>query len=68
MIEADLHRLADYPILSALARLHTAAKALDGRACAFVYKSHLARIDWLSMAEAERSFACALGVKPPEPP
>jgi hypothetical protein len=47
-----------------LARLHTAAKALDGRTCRFIYEAHSSAIYWPSMSPKEFDFMRELGVKP----
>lgn len=57
-----LHRLADYPVLAALARESTKAIKLDGRACRYIYESALPRIDWLAVSASERAFMCSLGI------
>jgi hypothetical protein len=35
-----LHLLSEYPLLKSLARQHTKATRLDGRAIAAIYKAH----------------------------
>ena len=59
-----LHRLADYPVLSALAREGTEAIKLDGRACRYIYEAALPRIDWQAVSVGERAFMCSLGIEP----
>ena len=59
-----LHRLADYPVLSALAREGTEAIKLDGRACRYIYEAALHRIDWQAVSVGERAFMCSLGIEP----
>lgn len=57
-----LHRLDDYPVLAALARKGTTATKLDGRACQYLYKAALPRIDWQAVSASERAFMRSLGI------
>lgn len=57
-----LYPLADYPVLAALAREGTTATKLDGRACLYLYKAALSRIDWQAVSASERAFMLSLGV------
>lgn len=57
-----LYRLADYPVLAALARERTTAIKLDGRACRLIYSEALPRIDWAQVPDQEIAFMRALGV------
>ena len=59
-----LHRLAEYPVLAALAREGTEATKLDGRACRYIYKAGLPRIDWQALSVSERAFMRSLGIEP----
>ena len=58
-----LHRLADYPVLAALARDGTEATKLDGRACRYIYEAALPRIDWQAVSPSERAFMRSLGIE-----
>ena len=58
-----LHRLADYPVLDALAREGTKAIKLDGRACRYIYEAALPRIDWQAVLPSERAFMPLLGIE-----
>lgn len=58
-----LHRLADYPVLAALAREGTEATKLDGRACRYIYEAALPRIDWQAVSASERAFMRSLGIE-----
>ena len=58
-----LHRLADYPVLDALAREGTKAIKLDGRACRYIYEAALPRIDWQAVLPSERVFMLLLGIE-----
>ena len=58
-----LHRLADYPVLSALAREGTEAIKLDGRACRYIYEAALPRIDWQAVSASELAFMRSLGIE-----
>lgn len=57
-----LYRLADYPVLAALARPRTAATRLDGRACLHLYKDALGVIDWLVVSSTEKDLMRRLGL------
>jgi len=57
-----LYRLADYPVLAALASTRTAATRLDGRACLHLYKEALGAIDWPTVSDAERNLMRRLGL------
>ena len=61
-----LHRLANYPVLAALARPRTEATRLDGRACHFLYSEAISRIDWATVSPDERSFIQRLGIDVPQ--
>lgn len=58
-----LHVLAEYPMLAALARRHTEAKKLDGRAIASIYKAHLSDIDQQVVLVHERNLMRELGIE-----
>jgi len=58
-----LYRLADYPVLAALAAERTKASRLDGRACRAIYDSALHDIDWQAVSVHERDLMRRLGVK-----
>jgi hypothetical protein len=62
-----LYRLADYPILAALAAERTQASRLDGRACRAIYDAVLPDIDWQAVSEHELEFMRRLGVKECDP-
>ena len=57
-----LHQLADYPVLSALARQCTQATQLDGRACRFIYQAARSTLARHEMSEKEQAFMRQLGV------
>jgi hypothetical protein len=57
-----LHRLNTYPLLKTLARQHTEATRLDGRAIAAIYKKHLGNIDERVLQHHERNLMRALGI------
>ena len=57
-----LHRIADYPVLEALARGRTQANKLDGRACRYIYESALPHNDWRAVTAHEQDFMRALGI------
>lgn len=59
----SLHRLADYPVLAALAREGTEAIKLDGRACRYIYEAALHRIDWQAVSASEKAFMRSLGIE-----
>lgn len=58
-----LHRLADYPVLDALAREGTKGIKLDGRACRYIYEAALPRIDWQAVSASELAFMRSLGIE-----
>jgi hypothetical protein len=58
-----LYRLADYPVLAALARERTKATKLDGRACRHLYEAALPRIDWSAVSASELAFMRSLGIE-----
>lgn len=58
-----LHRLADFPVLAALASERTEAATLDGRACRSIYEAALARIDWQEASASERAFMLLLSIE-----
>ena len=57
-----LHRLADYPVLSALAASRTQATQLDGRACRYLYQEAGSGLARYVVSESERAFMLQLGV------
>lgn len=59
-----VYKLAEYPVLAALAAERTQAVRLDGRACRALYEDARQRIDWQAMSCEEREFARRLGVQP----
>lgn len=60
-----LHRLADYPVLAALARDGTDATKLDGRACHYLYTEAAATMDVSLIPAQELAFMRSLGFEPP---
>ena len=60
-----IYRLADYPVLAALARNRTTATRLDGRACQSIYEAVSTRIDWNAVSASELAFMHSLGIKSP---
>jgi len=58
-----LHVLSEYPVLHALARAHTEATRLDGRAIASIYSAHLAEIDERTLNDHERQLMRDVGVE-----
>lgn len=60
-----LHRLADYPALSALAATRTQATRLDGRACRYLYEAAGSALAQYEVSENERAFMQQLGVVMP---
>lgn len=60
-----LHRLADYPVLSAFAASRTQATQLDGRACRYLYEAAGATLAQHEVPENERAFMQQLGVSAP---
>ncbi|MDD5470497.1 MAG: hypothetical protein PHP05_01095 [Sideroxydans sp.] len=58
-----LYRLADYPVLAALAQERTTATKLDGRACRLIYSEALPRIDWQAVSASELAFLRSLGIE-----
>lgn len=63
-----LHRLADYPTLSALAATRTQATKLDGRACRYLYEAAGSALAQYEVSENERAFMQQLGVVVPTNP
>ncbi len=63
-IDNALHKLSVYPVLAVLAKKHTTASRLDGRACRFIYQNSMSTIDWTQVQEHERAFMHELGVEP----
>lgn len=59
----SLYRLADYPVLAALAQERTTATKLDGRACRLIYSEALHRIDWQVVSANELVFLRSLGIE-----
>ena len=57
-----LHRLAEYPVLAALAREGTEATKLDGRACRHIYESERRQIVWRTVSARELDFMRSLGI------
>lgn len=57
-----LIKLADYPVLAALAKERTTATKLDGRACRHIYVEAMSRINWAQVSEQEKVFMQALGI------
>ncbi len=57
-----LHRLTDYPVLSALAASRTQAAQLDGRACRYLYQEAGSGLERYVVSENERAFMRLLGV------
>jgi hypothetical protein len=62
-IDNALHKLSVYPVLAVLAKKHTTASRLDGRACRFIYQNSMSTIDWRQVQEQERVFMHRLGVE-----
>lgn len=60
-----LYRLADYPVLAALAVPHTQATRLDGRTCRHLYAQALDTMDVSWLPAQEIAFMRALGLEPP---
>ena len=60
-----LHRLADYPVLDALAREGTKAIKLDGRACHHLYTVAATTMDVTLIPPHELAFMRSLGFEPP---
>ena len=60
-----LHRLADYPVLAALAASRTQATRLDGRACRHLYEAAGSALAQDEISESERAFMQQLGVLVP---
>lgn len=58
-----LYRLANYPVLAALAREGTEAVKLDGRACRYIYEAAQPRIDWQAVSASEQAFMRTLGIE-----
>ena len=58
-----LYRLADYPVLAALAQERTTATKLDGRVCRLIYSEALPRIDWQAVSASELVFLRSLGIE-----
>lgn len=56
------YRLADFPVLSALARERTEATELDGRTCHFIYTESMDRIDWQALSASELALMKSLGI------
>lgn len=60
-----LHRLADYPVLAALAATRTHATSLDGRACRYLYEAAGSALAQYEVSESERAFMQQLSVVVP---
>jgi len=60
-LDHTLIRLADYPLLLALASKQTSATRLDGRACRYLYAN--ATIDTATVSAHELDLIVALGVQ-----
>ena len=60
-----LHRLADYPVLAALAATRTHATSLDGRACRYLYEAAGSTLAQYEVSESERAFMQQLSVVVP---
>lgn len=60
-----LHRLEDYPVLSALAASRTQATSLDGRACRYLYQVAGSALALHKVSENERVFMQQLGLVVP---
>lgn len=60
-----LHRLAEYPVLAALAASRTQATRLDGRACRYLYQAAGSALAQYEVSENERAFMQQLGVVVP---
>ena len=60
-----LHRLADYPVLAALAATRTHATSLDGRACRYLYEAAGSALAQYEVWESERAFMQQLSVVVP---
>ena len=58
-----LYRLADFPVLAALARARTEATELDGRACHAIYTEVMERIDWQALSASELALMTSLGIE-----
>ena len=63
-----LHRLADYPVLAALAATRTHATSLDGRACRYLYEAAGSALAQYEVSESERAFMQQLSVVVPANP
>ncbi|MCL2658814.1 MAG: hypothetical protein FWD62_15670 [Betaproteobacteria bacterium] len=63
VIMHSLYRLAEYPVLAALAHKVTEATKLDGRACQYLYEAALPGIDWPSVSARELAFMRSLGIE-----
>lgn len=61
-IDRNLYRLADYPMLSALAGEPTLATRLDGRACRYLYSTALETIDLPILSAHEIALMRVLGI------
>lgn len=57
-----MHFIAEYPILSGLAKKRTAATHLDGRCCYFLYQEGLSSIGLMSVTDTEAAFMRSLGL------
>jgi len=64
-LDHTLIRLADYPLLLALASKQTSATRLDGRACRYLYAN--ATIDTATVSAHELDLIVALGVQVNQP-
>jgi inhibitor of KinA sporulation pathway (predicted exonuclease) len=63
LIWNSLYRLADFPVLAALASERTGAARLDGRACHSIYTEAMARIDWQAVSASEYALMKSLGIE-----
>jgi len=58
----SLYRLSDFPVLAGIAREHTKATKLDGRACKALYLDALPSIDLATVPASELDLMRRLGV------
>lgn len=58
----QVHYIAEYPILSDLAKKRTTATHLDGRCCYFLYQEALSSLASVSVTDREKTFMRSLGL------
>jgi hypothetical protein len=62
LVMKKMHFIAEYPILSDLAKKRTTATHLDGRCCFFLYQDVLSNIELKSVTDRELAFMRSLGL------